>query len=125
MTAAVFAGICVAGGLGAAARFWVDATVRKRFGSRMPWGTTMINLSGSLLLGLLTGLATAALVSADWRAILGTGLLGGYTTFSTAAFETVRLLHAGRRPAAALNGIGMLVLAVLLAWGGFALGSSW
>lgn len=124
MTAAVFIGICVAGGLGAAARFWVDASVRNRFGTRVPWGTAVINLSGSLLLGLLTGLATAALVSADWKAILGTGLLGGYTTFSTATFETVRLLQEGRRPAAVVNGVGQLAVAILLSWGGFALGAA-
>ncbi|MEJ7649785.1 MAG: CrcB family protein [Nakamurella sp.] len=121
----MFAALCAAGGVGAAIRFWTDSVVRSRCGGRMPWGTALINLSGSLLLGLLTGLVAAALVTADWRAILGTGLLGGYTTFSTATFETVRLLQQERRAAAAATGIGQLMLAILLSWAGFAIGSSW
>lgn len=121
----VFAAVCAAGGVGATVRFWIDATVRARFGSRMPWGTGLINLSGSLLLGMLTGLVAAALLSADWRAVLGTGLLGGYTTFSTAMLDTMLLVQQRRRTAALLNGLGQLVLAVLLAWAGFAIGSSW
>lgn len=124
MTALLFLGVCAAGGLGAAIRLWTDAVVRGRLGSRMPWGTAFVNLSGSLALGLLTGLATAAVVSADWKAVLGTGLLGGYTTFSTATFETIRLWQDRRHPAAFVNGFGMLAAGVALAWGGFVLGAA-
>lgn len=122
MTPLLFAGICLAGGAGAALRLLVDGWCRGRFGDRLPWGTLLINVSGSLLLGLLTGLALRHGLPTPWRLVLGTGLLGGYTTFSTAAWETVRLL--GRRDAlgAAVTGLGMLVLGVTAAAGGLALG---
>jgi len=115
--------VAAAGGIGAAARFVVDGLVKDRLGSAYPWGTTAINVSGSFALGLLTGLALQAVVAPEWKAVLGTGLLGGYTTFSTASVETVRLLAAGRRGAAVANGLGMLVACVGVASLGLWLGS--
>lgn len=115
--------VAVAGGVGAATRFVVDGLVKDRLGSAYPWGTTVINVSGSFALGLLTGLALQAVVASEWKAVLGTGLLGGYTTFSTASVETVRLLAAGRRGAAVANGLGMLVACVGVASLGLWLGS--
>ncbi|WP_277960047.1 fluoride efflux transporter CrcB [Frigoribacterium faeni] len=115
--------VAVAGGVGAATRFVVDGLVKDRLGSAYPWGTTVINVSGSFALGLLTGLALQAVVAPEWKAVLGTGLLGGYTTFSTASVETVRLLAAGRRGAAVANGLGMLVACVGVASLGLWLGS--
>ncbi|PPF87716.1 fluoride efflux transporter CrcB [Subtercola sp. Z020] len=111
--------VAVGGGVGSMVRFVLDSVVRARFGGRYPVGTTLINLSGSLLLGLVTSLALGQLLSADWRLALGTGVLGGYTTFSTASFETVRLAQTGRIGAALLNGFGMLVGSVVLAAAGF------
>jgi CrcB protein len=115
--------VAAAGGIGAAARFVVDGLVKDRLGSAYPWGTTAINVSGSFALGLVTGLALQAVVAPEWKAVLGTGLLGGYTTFSTASVETVRLLAAGRRGAAVANGLGMLVACVGVASLGLWLGS--
>ncbi|MFJ2355693.1 fluoride efflux transporter CrcB [Frigoribacterium sp. NPDC087798] len=115
--------VAVAGGVGAATRFVVDGLVKHRLGSAYPWGTTVINVSGSFALGLLTGLALQAVVTPEWKAVLGTGLLGGYTTFSTASVETVRLLAVGRRGAAVANGLGMLVACVVVASLGLWLGS--
>jgi len=115
--------VAAAGGIGAAARFVVDGLVKDRLGSAYPWGTTVINVSGSFALGLVTGLALQAVVAPEWKAVLGTGLLGGYTTFSTASVETVRLLAAGRRGAAVANGLGMLVACVGVASLGLWLGS--
>ncbi|RFA20617.1 fluoride efflux transporter CrcB [Subtercola boreus] len=115
--------VAVSGGVGSVVRFVVDSAVRARFGTAYPWGTTVINVSGSFLLGLVTALALGALLSADWRFVLGTGLLGGYTTFSTASFETVRLVQVGRYGPALANGLGMLVLSVALAALGFWVGT--
>ncbi|WP_291057792.1 fluoride efflux transporter CrcB [Herbiconiux sp.] len=123
MTPLVFVALAVAGGLGAATRFVVDGLVRTRIRSSYPVGVTVINVSGSLLLGLLTGLALSHVVSEQWLLILGTGFLGGYTTFSTASFETVRLLQTGQAAAAFLNGFGMLVASVAAATLGLWLGS--
>ena len=112
--------ICVAGGVGAALRLILDGLIRTRIKSTYPVGTTVINLTGSFLLGLLTGLVTSQLVPHQWQLIIGTGLLGGYTTFSTASFETVRLTEDRRYIAAAFNGVGMLLICTTAAALGFA-----
>lgn len=114
--------MAVAGGFGAAIRLFVDGVIRNRVRIAYPLGTTIINVSGSLLLGFVTGLALEHVLSGDWKTILGTGLLGGYTTFSTASFETVRLIQERRAGAAVVNGIGMLVLSVAAAALGLWLG---
>ena len=87
--------VALAGGLGAAARFWVDAAVSQRNPTRFPLGTLLINVTGSLLLGLLVGWASGH-AAGDLVAIAGTGFLGGYTTFSTFSAEIVTLLQQGR-----------------------------
>lgn len=122
MTALLLLAIAIAGGVGAAARLLLDGAIRDRIGARYPWGTVVINLSGSFLLGLVTALAAGELLPEAWSLVLGTGLLGGYTTFSTASFETVRLVQEHRWAAAVGNGLGTWVLAVLLAVGGYLIG---
>jgi CrcB protein len=119
----VFALICVAGGVGAALRLVVDGAVKDRLGGGYPWGTTVINVTGSFGLGLLTGAAAHAGLPHDLLLILGGGLMGGYTTFSTASLETVRLAQAGRLGAALANGLGMLAACVAAAALGLALGA--
>jgi len=115
--------VAVAGGLGATSRFVLDGVIRSRIASRVPAGTLVINVSGSLLLGFVTGLVLAGAEPADFRVVLGTGFLGGYTTFSTAMIETVRLLQQRRWLAAAANGLGMLLLGLGAAALGIFLGS--
>jgi fluoride exporter len=112
--------ICAAGGIGAALRLILDGLIRDHVRSSYPVATTVINITGSLLLGLLTGLASHQLLPHQWQLIAGTGLLGGYTTFSTASFETVRLIEDRRYLAAALNGFGMLITGTAAAVLGFA-----
>jgi CrcB protein len=104
--------IGAAGGLGAVARFVLDGVIRARTEGPLPVGTMTINISGSALLGLLTGLVLAAAVPASSALVLGTGFLGGYTTFSTASSETVRLLQAGRTRVAILSGAGTALLSL-------------
>lgn len=101
-------GVAVAGGLGAAARAVVDGAVPERVRRRFPWGILLVNLTGSFALGLLTGAALAEPV----LAVAATGFLGGYTTFSTASVDTVRLLRERRYVAALANGPGMLCATV-------------
>jgi CrcB protein len=119
----VFALICLAGGVGSALRLLVDGAIRGRFGTAYPVGTTVINVTGSLGLGLLTGAAAQAGLPHDLLLILGGGLMGGYTTFSTASLETVRLAQAGRIGAALANGVGMLVVCVAAAGLGIVVGA--
>lgn len=122
MTGIVFTGIAVAGGFGAALRMLLDGLIKARLTGAMPWGTILINVSGSLALGFLTGLAASQLLPEDWHLIIGTGFLGGYTTFSTASVETVRLAQERRWAASAANALGTLVLATAAAGLGLWLG---
>lgn len=112
--------ICVAGGIGAALRLILDGLIKAQIRSSYPVGTTVINVTGSFLLGLLTGFAMNQAVPQQWQLVAGTGLLGGYTTFSTASFETVRLIEDRRYVAAACNGLGMLIVCTAAAALGFA-----
>jgi len=119
---AQFVLVAVAGGVGAVLRFVLDGAVRQAVGGRWPWGTALINVTGSFLLGLLTGLAGHGLPP-ELLLVLGTGLLGGYTTFSTASVETVRLLQQRRFAASLASGLGVLALTVVAALLGLALGA--
>jgi fluoride exporter len=116
--------VCLAGGVGAALRLLLDGLIRDRVPASYPVGTTVINVSGSFLLGLVVGLAGSHLLPPAGQLVCGTGLLGGYTTFSTASVETVRLAEDRRYLAAAANAVGVLVaatgaaaLGLLAAWG--------
>ncbi|MDQ2699127.1 MAG: fluoride efflux transporter CrcB [Actinomycetota bacterium] len=122
MTPLLFVIVALAGGVGAVARFVLDGVIRSRLGTRMPWGTLTINLSGSLLLGMLVGLVGAGVLAGEWQWALGSSFLGGYTTFSTASFETVRLLQERRFGAGLVNGVLQLVAATAFAGLGLWLG---
>ena len=124
MSLAVVLLLIAAGGLGAVCRFVVDGVVRSRSGTAFPLGTLVINISGSLVLGLVTGLTVAQLLPDAVRLVVGTGFLGGYTTFSTASFETVRLVQERRLPAALLYGLGTLVATTAVAGLGLVIGLS-
>ncbi|MCX7520879.1 fluoride efflux transporter CrcB [Microbacterium sp. STN6] len=123
MTPLLFLALAGAGGVGAACRMLVDGLIRGWVRVAYPLGTTVINVSGSLLLGVLTGLALGNVLPEAWVIVVGTGFCGGYTTFSTASFETVRLLQDGRRLVAVANGFGTLVLSVAAAMLGLWLGT--
>jgi CrcB protein len=110
--------MALAGGIGAGTRFSVDVWVRPRVSATLPWSTHLINITGSLLLGLIVGLGA----DDTWHTIAGTGFLGGFTTFSTASVETVHMAIDGRYRAAFVNATGMIVLSVAAAALGYALG---
>ncbi|MHA7304568.1 fluoride efflux transporter CrcB [Arthrobacter sp. TMN-49] len=123
MTPLVFLAIAVAGGVGAAARFAVDGFIGHKLRTAFPWATFIINVSGSLALGLLAALAAGVLVAPVWSLILGAGFLGGYTTFSAASYETLRLLQDRRYLASLANAMGTLVFSVGAAALGYWLGT--
>lgn len=122
VTPLLFLALSVAGGIGAALRLVVDGLVKARAKTLPTLGTAIINVSGSLLLGLLTGMATSNVAYSTLALVAGTGLLGGYTTFSTASFETVRLLQGRRWAAGFVTGFGVLALAVAASMLGLLLG---
>ena len=113
--------VMLSAAVGAPLRYVVDQTVQHRRRGAFPAGTVTINLSGSLVLGLLTGLAAHHGLAPQALTVLGTGLLGGYTTFSTFSYETVRLLEEGAVVAAAVNVAGSLALGLAAAAAGLGL----
>lgn len=117
MTPLLFVAAALAGGVGAVLRYLVDLGVARLAGRRFPWGILVVNVSGSFALGLVT----TALPEAAF--VLGAGLLGGYTTFSTAMLDAVALWRDGERGAALFDALGMLLLGLVAAGLGLALGA--
>jgi CrcB protein len=116
--------VALGGAVGAPARFLADRYVSYRVPSDFPWGTFLINLSGSLLLGLLTGLDVHGHLAPAMKALFATGFCGAYTTFSTWNFETARLLQDGKISRAIANALASLVLGLCAAGVGLAIGLS-
>ena len=110
----VWAGVLLAGGVGAVLRFLVDRAVARRAARAFPFGTLTVNLSGAVALGLLSGLT----VSPAMALLIGTALIGSYTTFSTWMLETQRLGEEGQFGPAAAN----LVVSIVLGLAAAALG---
>ncbi len=117
----VFIGL--GGFAGAIARYLVDGAVADRTGGGFPWGTLVINVSGSFLLGLLFALSTErAVLPAEIRGPLMIGFLGAYTTFSTFMLESWRLVESGAWGPALANLGGSLVLGLVAVVAGMTLG---
>jgi fluoride exporter len=115
--------IFLGAGAGGVARYAVGLWTQSVAGDAFPYGTMVVNLSGSLLLGFLYVLLEGTAATPEWRALLGIGFCGGYTTFSTFSYETLRLLQDGEWRQAALYIIGSVVLSLVAALVGFRLGS--
>ena len=113
-------GVGLLGGLGAIARFALDAVVARRLGRQFPYGTLAVNLSGAFLLGAFVGLA----LPDDSYRLLGTGLIGAFTTFSTWALESQRLGEDGQLRLGVVNFAVSLVAGVAAAWLGRHLGAA-
>ena len=121
MSPAAWAAFVVAAAVGAPLRYVVDGYVAGRARGAFPWGTLLVNVSGSFALGVLTGLALYHAFPKTPKVILGTGLCGAYTTFSTFTFETVRLAEEGSSGKALRNAVGTLVVGAAAAALGLAL----
>jgi len=121
VSTALVLGVAAGGAVGAVARFWVDGAITSRRTGPFPMATLVINIVGSVALGVLTGLVLYQHVPNGWRVVLGTGFCGGFTTFSTTSFASVRLVQNHRPALAALNAFGTLVLCVAAAGVGLAL----
>ncbi|MEV6814538.1 fluoride efflux transporter CrcB [Micromonospora sp. NPDC051296] len=95
--------VALGAAVGAPLRYLVDRAVQARHDSAFPWGTLVVNVAGCLLLGVLVGGATAGALPGSLVTLLGTGLCGALTTYSTFGYETVRLFEQGVRLGALLN----------------------
>jgi CrcB protein len=122
VTALVVLAVAVGGLVGAPARFKVDRLAADRVVTDFPLGTLLVNVSGSFFLGLLTGVDLAGHLPSLLKALLGTGFCGAYTTFSTWSFETVRLFEEDEVLQALLNALVSLLIGLLAAGAGIALG---
>ena len=120
MSAGTVAGIAVAGAVGAPTRYAVDRLVHRWLSELVPWGILVVNVSGSFLLGLITGAVLYHGLGATPKLWLGTGFCGAYTTFSTFTFDTVRLLEAGDKRPAVTNVVVSVVAGLLAAAAGLA-----
>lgn len=120
MSAGVLLGVSLAGGLGAVLRFVVDGALSARRPVAFPYAILLVNVSGSLLLGVLTGTALVGATSPSWAVVLGSGFCGGFTTFSTTSVASVALALHGRWRLALANALGTLLLCIAAAGLGLA-----
>ena len=113
--------LLVAGGaaLGANARYWLGAWASNRFGPDFPWGTLIINATGSFLIGAYLCYDQARGGAQSARLFIAVGMCGGYTTFSTFSWETLKLLQSGNYAGAFANMAGSALLTVFACWLGF------
>jgi CrcB protein len=109
--------------LGACARFWLADWAAQKWGAGFPYGTLIVNVTGSFVLGLFLAATTErVLVDPRWRLFIAIGIMGGYTTFSTYTYESVQLLLAGNWGAGLGNLLGNNLLGLTAAVLGVALG---
>ena len=113
--------VALAGGAGAVLRALLIHHVGLRRNDPLPVGTMLVNASGSLLLGILTGLSLYHGLGSHLLAVIRVGLCGGYTTWSTASWETMHLLHTGQRGYAAIYTVGGLAVCLAAAAAGIGL----
>ena len=118
-----YALVAVFGAAGAVSRYAVDGWISDLTRGQFPWGTFVINVAGAFALGLLVALTTERLLPhPNWRIAIGIGYLGSFTTFSTYAYESIKLAEGGAAGLALLNSVGMVAVGMLAAFVGLALG---
>jgi CrcB protein len=124
---AIYVWIAIGSAFGGVSRYWLSGVLARAFGETFPWGTLLVNVSGSLVIGIV-----AALTMPDGRFFIGStarlavmaGFLGGYTTFSSFSLQTLALMQDGEWGLAGAN-IALSVIACLAAvWAGYALGNA-
>jgi CrcB protein len=115
--------VAIGGAAGAMARFWLGGYIAERMGTKFPYGTFVINCSGSFVVGLaVTMLAERSHWSPNLRYLIPIGFVGAYTTFSTFEYETLRALQEGQVVAASLNVALSVLIGFLSVWLGVVVG---
>ena len=121
MSAASFLWVALGGALGSVSRYWLAAVVAGLTGPQFPWGTLLINVAGSFLIGWFgswTGSHGPAEVPPDIRLFVMVGICGGFTTFSSFSLQTLELMQAGEMVRAGGYIVGSVVLCLLGVWAG-------
>src|ERR1035438_4558452 len=121
--------VAIGGALGSVGRFWLNGIVSRHFGETFPWGTMFINVTGSFIIGVIGALASPeGRMDSQSRAFatqfLMIGICGGYTTFSSFRWQTLRLLQDREWLYAGGNVILSVTLCMIAVWLGYALGSA-
>ncbi len=111
--------VMIGAAVGAPSRWLLDQRIQSQHDSAFPWGTLTINVLGSLLLGIVLSVVALGHGSPELVAVLGTGFCGGFTTFSTFGYETVRLAEDGSTRLAIVNVAASLVLGLIAALTGW------
>ena len=115
--------VFIGGGLGSCARYLLQGAVQRWSGSLFPWGTLVVNIAGSFIIGvLMASLEERFLVQPSLRLFLTVGILGGFTTFSSFSYETMALLVGGSIGAGIANAGMSLCVCLLATWAGFSIG---
>jgi CrcB protein len=117
----LYALVAVGGAIGSVARFWMAGAVARLTGPAFPWGTILINILGSCLIGWLAGITVYGRMqnTDSLRAFTMAGICGGFTTFSSFSLQTLELLREGQPLAAAANAIGSVLLCLAATAMGF------
>ena len=113
--------------LGGVGRYWLSGLVAQRYGETFPWGTLLVNVSGSLVIGLLAALARPEgriLISPTAQQFLMAGICGGYTTFSSFSLQTLSLARDGQWLYAGANATFSLICCLMAVWLGYSLGQA-
>jgi fluoride exporter len=114
--------VCLAGAVGALARYLLGRFVAERSGSQLPLGTLIINITGAFVIGLIAGLVGQKILNPAIQLTLATGFLGGYTTFSTMSWEGVQLARGGSTRIGLFYLGGSILFGLMAAFLGIALG---
>lgn len=124
-TATTWLAVAAGGAIGSLARFWLAAAMTALTGPRFPWGTLLINVVGSAIIGLVSAITfvpARLAMPPDMRIFLMVGVCGGFTTFSAFSLQTLELLQAGEVAPAAGYIAGSVVLCIVATWAGWELG---
>ena len=119
--------IGLGGALGSMLRFWLSGAVARQFGETFPWGTILVNVTGSFVIGLFATLTDPEgrwLVSPTFRQFIMVGMCGGYTTFSSFSLQTLSLAREGQYLEAGANVLVSVLFCLLAVWLGHLLGAT-
>jgi CrcB protein len=118
--------VALGGSLGAMMRYWLGNVITRRFGTYFPYGTFVINVTGSFIIGLFLTLVTERIPAPlYWRLLFSVGFLGAYTTFSTFEYETIKAMEEGRGLIGILYVIASVVVGYILVWLGVMIARKW
>ena len=123
----IYLWVAVGSALGGVARYWLSGVVATAFGESFPWGTLIVNVSGSFLIGFIATISDPdgrLFLSSTTRQFLMTGICGGYTTFSSFSIQTLSLVRDGQWAAAGGNIAGSVILCLMAVWLGHIMAAS-